>query len=593
MAAVEWGRTARTTRLPTIADASAGLGAIGWLTLVVVGALNPIYDIIALAMLVLVPLAVRLADTPRRDGTRSGWYRLAVLGQPVMALPGVISLTMDPGLAAVLTALPWAAVTGAIAGFGAWRLLGRGPWPIEELAVDAGLLYIVVGGGALLFDRAGVSLAFQPVIITLTIVHFHYAGSVLPILAGLAGRHSPDGRVGLLLRVTTGIIIVGPGIIATGITAAAFDLPFAGIVEFAAVTFFTTAVVLFSWSVITDVLPRTPRWSQRLLVGIASLAVTASMGFAVLYGFARATGGVYFGIGAQSFGLMITYHGQLNAYGFAVLALVGWRLAVPESRARPPGIPFSRLRGGWVVGEEFLERRGLTTDADVSGMMDDVDAYACDRFDPEAVAPPVRRFYEDAGAYELEVVPDWASPWRQLAVLYRPIVTRIQQLSVPLASVEGETALTGRVVAVDGEDDQTGDRAWIRSNTDWAPDEHQMTYVGIYDRYVDERRPFLRAVFPLPWCNLTGILRVENGGDDGDALILSSFPVSGNADNAGLYLVIRGFGVRVPLNEKLVVEPDGRSTNVQAIHCVEMFGVRLFTLRYGISLADRDTVDGE
>jgi len=568
--------------LPTLADASAVLGAVGWLLLVGVGVFGPIREIIALAMLVLVPLAVRLADTPRRDGTRSGWYRIVVVGQPLTALLGVVSLTIPSGTAAVLTALPWATTTGAVAGFGAWRLLQRGPWPIEELSVDAGLLYIVVGGAALLFDRAGVALVFEPLIVTLTIVHFHYAGSALPTLAGMAGRHGPGGRFDSILRVTTAIIVVGPGIIGTGITAVALDLPLAATIEFVAVAFFTTAVALFSVTVIAGVLPLLSNWPQRVLLGGASLAVTVSMGFAVVYGFARATGGTYLGIGPQSFGTMVTYHGQLNAYGFAVPALVGWRLGVPKSRARLPGLPISRLTGGWSIGEDFLERQGMTGDATVSGMMDDVDAYQSDRFDPSAVAPSVRRFFERSGDYELAVAPDWEPPWRQLAVLYRPVATRIGQLSVPLVSATGAQALSGRVVAVNSEDARTGDRAWIRSNVGRATGADSMTYVGIYDRYRSTGRSYVRVTFPLPWSNLTGILRVENGGTDGNALVLSSFPDLGNCDDAGLYLMVGGATVRLPLNETLVVKPDDERGSVHAVHRVELLGARVFTLRYDI-----------
>jgi len=579
-------RHTRSELLPTVADASAVMGTVAWILVVGTGLLGSIQDIIALAMLVLVPLAVRLADTPRRGGTRSGWYRIVVVGQPLTALLGVFSLTMTPGTAAVLTALPWAATTVTVAGFGWWRLLQRGPWPIEELSVDAGLLYIVVGGAALLFDRAGVSLVFEPIFVTLTIIHFHYAGSALPILAGITGRHNPGGRFDSVLRVTTAIIVVGPGIIGTGITAVALDLPLAATIEFIAVAFFTTAVALFSVAVVVGVFPLLPSWPQRLLLGGASFAVTVSMGFAVVYGFARATGGTYLGIGPQSFGTMVAYHGQLNAYGFAVPALVGWRLAVPVSRARPPGIPVSRLTGGCSIGEDFLERRGLIGDDAVSGMMADVDAYQSDRFDPSTVAPSVRRFVERSGDYELAVSPDWETPWRQLAVLYRPIATRIGQLSVPLVSATGDGALSGRVVAVNDGDRWTGDRAWIRSNVGRATGADRMTYVGIYDRYTSIGRSYLRVTFPLPGSNLTGILRVENGGADGDALALSSFPEAGNGDDAGLYLMFRGVSVRLPLNETLVVEPDDESGNVQAVHRVELLGMRVFTLQYDIRPAD-------
>lgn len=563
--------------VPLVADMSAGVGAVGWLVVGFTGRLDTVRTVIALALLVLSPLVVRLADRPRRDGTRSLWYQLAVGTQPVTAVLGVVSLTLDPGQMAALVAFPWAVTTAIIAGFGCWRLFGRGVWPIEELSVDAGLLYIFVGGIALILDRAGISLVFEPILITLTVVHFHYAGSVLPAAAGLAGRHTPTGRFGRLLRVTTGIIIIGPGIIAVGITATALGLPLAAVIELVAVAFFTTAIAVFSLAVCVGVVPRLRSRVQQLLIGVASLSVTVSMGFAVLYGLARATGGTYAGIGAQSFGLMIRYHGHLNAYGFAVPALVGWRIAIPASRARPPGIPFSRLRGGWQIGPGFCDRRGLTTDAEVSGMMDRIESYAGDGFDPAEVAPSVRRFYERSGEYELDVEPDWASPWRLLAIFYRPIATRIQQLSVPLNPVSGEAALTGRVVAVDSEG--PGSRAWIRSNEGRSSGDGQMTYVGIYDRYCDGHRSFLRVAFPLPGGTLTGILRVENGGDNGDGLVLSSHPAAGNSDDAGLYLVIGGVGLRLPLNETLIVEPASGAT-VQAVHRVELLGVRLFRLRY-------------
>jgi hypothetical protein len=282
---------------------------------------------------------------------------------------------------------------------------------------------------------------------------------------------------------------------------------------------------------------------------------------------------------------MVTYHRQLNAYGFAVPALVGWRLAIPESRARSPGIPISRLTGGWSVGEDFLERRGLTGDGTVSEMMDEVNAYQSDRFDPSTVAASVRQFFEQAGEYELAVSPDWATPWRQLAVLYRPIATRIGQLSVPLVSADGDRVLSGRVVAVTGGDAQTGDRAWIRSNVGRAIGADRMTYVGIYDPYSSGGRSYLRVTFPLPGSNLTGIIRVENGGTDRKGLVLSSFPDARNGDDAGLYLLIAGRSVRLPLNEALVVEPDDESGSVRAVHNVELLGVQVFTLRYDIAIA--------
>lgn len=59
---------------------------------------------------------------------------------------------------------------------------------MSELAIDAALLYIPVGAVALVLHVAGISLQFRPIIILLTVVHYHYAGFVLPLVTGLAGR---------------------------------------------------------------------------------------------------------------------------------------------------------------------------------------------------------------------------------------------------------------------------------------------------------------------------------------------------------------------------------------------------------------------
>ncbi|MBX0285987.1 YndJ family transporter [Haloarcula salinisoli] len=506
------GRTATvdSTRdwLPALADVSAGLGAVGWLWLVAVGELGASRALPALAILVVAPLVVRLADTPGRDGRRSRWYALAVLGQPLAAIPAVGSLTLTAGPTAAAAAVPWALATLAVAGFGLWRSLDRGPWPLAELAIDAGLAYVAVGGVVLLLDRGGV-LASRSVTVALTVGGMQSVGPALSIFAGLAGRSRSAGRLGTVVRVATPVVVAGPA----GVVALALGSPPVGV-------------------------------ERPLLDAGTTTVATVSLAVA----------------------------------GFAVAATAGWRLAVPDSPARPPGINFSRLRAGWRVGPDFLDRRGLTRETPVAGMVDSIEAYAHAGFDPAAVAPSVRRFYERTGEYALAVDPDWARPWGWLARLYRPVATRTGQLSIPLTAVAGDAALTGRVVGVGGTDPATGDHAWIRSNADRVTDARRMTYVGVYDRYVGAGRSFLRVAFPLPGANLTGILRLEN---DGDGLVLSSFPARGNADDAGLYLVVLGVGVRLPLNETLVVRPDGES--VRATHRVEALGVRLFTLRYDIT----------
>lgn len=301
---------------PTFADWSALAGAVAWMAIVVADLLGPIQDVIAVAVLVLVPLGLRLVDVPASAEYQRLLHRAATLGQPPAAVATVAALALPQGLPAVALSVPWILLTSAVAGIGALRFLDRRALvPLHELAIDAGLLYLPVASGALVFDRLGVSLFFAPVIITLTVVHFHYAGFVLPLVAGFAGRVGADGIPGLLLRSSLAIIVVGPGIIAVGIT-------FSPIVEVIAVSFFTATVAVFGLAEIVGVLPRRSSWPQRLLLAAGAIALPVSMAYAVLYGYGAFTGTTYVTIGE-----MVATHGRLNAFGFALLTLLGWRLA--------------------------------------------------------------------------------------------------------------------------------------------------------------------------------------------------------------------------------------------------------------------------
>jgi len=80
-----------------VPDASAVAGGVGWIGLAVIDAFGPIEGVLALAMLVLVPLGVGLADAPRQDGSRTRWYQVTVAFQPAAALSGVASLAVDQG----------------------------------------------------------------------------------------------------------------------------------------------------------------------------------------------------------------------------------------------------------------------------------------------------------------------------------------------------------------------------------------------------------------------------------------------------------------------------------------------------------------
>jgi len=313
---------AATDPIPTVSgvavpDASALLGAAVWLGAVLAGALGTVPRALALAPLILVPLGVGMAGQRPFPGLAGTCLRTAVWCQPVGALGFTASLALDvTGPTAALLAAPWLVVTGLLGLAALVRTLDRGGLALPETAVDAGLAYVSVGAVALLLFHLDITFYFGSTIILLTAVHFHYAGFVLPVVTGLTGRsgHLDSRR----WRSLVGVILAGPAIIAVGIS-------FSPLVEVVAVGGFTVAVALFGWYVLLRIAPARPR-RQAVLLGASAVALPVSMALALGYGVATFSG-VDLGLDIAT---MVALHGTLNAFGFALLGLVGWRLAVPE-----------------------------------------------------------------------------------------------------------------------------------------------------------------------------------------------------------------------------------------------------------------------
>src|SRR5688572_31618797 len=208
--------------------ASAGLGAAAWLALLSALPsdieLRTVALLLLLAVLVCVPLGLALVATPDRAGRHPWPYRVARRSQLGAALLVVGSYFLPAGLPAAALATPWLAFTGLVALFGLGRLLSRGVGSVEETCIDAGLLYLPVGGAWLVLSRLGANpLGFGDTIVLLTAVHFHYAGFVAPILAGLAGRSLWPSQRGArrAFRLVAVGVIAGPPLLAAGITPTA------------------------------------------------------------------------------------------------------------------------------------------------------------------------------------------------------------------------------------------------------------------------------------------------------------------------------------------------------------------------------------
>lgn len=304
-------------------------GLLLWLVLFVRplmgdGDMGMVARLLLFAILVLVPLALGLVR-PDDGSMAAALHRIAVGVQPVAAAFAVVSFLLPAGLTAALLALPWLGLTGIVALLGLVRLLSRGLQPREELCVDAGLIYLALGGGWLLLSRYGATpMGFGDLVVQLTAVHFHYAGFLSPLLAGLAGRSIAKPRTVAhpLFAILSGGILVGPALVAAGITLSPM-------LEIVAVFLLAASLAALSLFVLVAVVPALSSRAAQALLVVSAASLATAMGLAAAYGVGEFTSVSVVGISR-----MVQVHGWLNAMGFGLCGLLAWRLEFTRRASR-------------------------------------------------------------------------------------------------------------------------------------------------------------------------------------------------------------------------------------------------------------------
>ena len=151
---------------------------------------------------------------------------------------------------------------------------------------------------------------FEPTIVLLTAVHFHYAGFALPLLSGLAIRTMTQHH---LVRLMILLIIVGIPLVGVGIAGDP-------LVEIIAVGILTAGCVGLAL-VQLGIALRCSLEPARGLLLVSSLSLLLGMLLAVIYGIGEYRGEQLLGIP-----LMIPLHGIANSAGFSLAGLYGWRV---------------------------------------------------------------------------------------------------------------------------------------------------------------------------------------------------------------------------------------------------------------------------
>lgn len=307
---------------------SAAAGLVVWLFLLPTVTTDSreaelVHKVVFFGMLVVVPLGLSLVPTQDQPSGLS-WYRLAVLAQPVAALPAIASFFFETGSLAASLSSAWLVLSVFIALFGLTRFKSRGLYPLEESSIDAGLLYLPVACMWLVIYRLGIQpFDYGEMIILLTVVHFHFAGFAAPVIAGMSGRVLSNRKhPQSLFRFSVFAIVAAMPLVAAGITFS----PWLGLIGtlLIAAGLFVLAVLTVGW-----VIPAIAPLSSRLLLLIGALSICVAMVLASLYAYSLATKTLIITIPT-----MAMTHGLLNAFGFVACSLLAWSAPLTKRNAR-------------------------------------------------------------------------------------------------------------------------------------------------------------------------------------------------------------------------------------------------------------------
>ncbi|SDM89904.1 YndJ-like protein [Psychrobacillus sp. OK028] len=495
---------------------------------------NPWYFLmLSIAQILFVPLTLQLIIKVK--------LRIYYFVLPAIFSVVVLQVTNETSFDIALAFL-YLLFTLAIAIYGFGRFLQRGFAYLEEFSIDVGLMYLFLGGIWFFAFEVGIDTSFSPMLTWLTAIHFHYSSFLLPIFVGFVGRVYKHKSY----RVFTSIILVSPLIVAAGIT-------FSPWLELMAVLLYIIGI--YGFIVIAFKIPF-KGLLQKSLVLISFSALCITIIFSLLYAVGNA-----FGVFQVSIAFMLKFHGFLNCLLFGLGGVIGWSIWTPAPSYEKWNFPISHIRGKFVIGEQILERnKGTET---YNGLVDNMDIYV----NKKNVKPGIIDFYENTKQYQLFSEVHWHTWFKPFATVYGVISQKIQQLNLPYSSRKME--MIGDIIAV--EDSRYKTRAWLRKI------ESNVIFVALYSLHEKGEKTYMNIALPLPFSSMIGILELQEL-NNGNLLLTSR---GGYSFDTGIYLSIRKFVFKLPLQEQFLIEelPDGL---LNAKHRMKIFAIPFLSINYTI-----------
>jgi len=294
----------------------ATVGVLVWLILLSGALLNKswlsIFDLLfLLAPCVVVPLTLGLVPAARNNRpSRVNGSVIRYLLFPGAVLTTTSFFLRDGRPSGGLTVL-WLFACISLALDGLMRLIRTRLQSFQESCFAIGEGYALVGALWLLASRMGLQpVGFHEPIVLLTAIHFHYAGLMVSVLAGLVASSM---RTPPFLRIALSCAVLGPGLLGLAFLVGPK-------LKLAAVAL----MVIGEWGVALGTfwigLGDAGGIGGRMLL-VASGCVILGMALAGVWAI-----GEYPLHSFVNLEQMARYHGVLNSVGFGLCSLVGWNL---------------------------------------------------------------------------------------------------------------------------------------------------------------------------------------------------------------------------------------------------------------------------
>jgi hypothetical protein len=213
--------------------------------------------------------------------------------------------------------------------------------------------------------------------------------------------------------------------------------------------------------------------------------------------------------------------GAVTAAGIRLwIESTGRRIA----RAEAPWLESPLGPATGVIGPAFYGELAAREELEIvpdpcAGLLPDFTVLAGPDFDPAAVRPEIRHFYEHTSRYRLDAWSEAAVSTRVFLQLLTSASRGMDQLNFPVSSLELSGGLTNEVLPMIDPDGRTVRTGWLRRYVESG----RVVYTGLYTvaQPPGAEGPCVKVSFPLPNGSSTMFLRPEAVADGSFKLISS------------------------------------------------------------------------